>query len=118
MVGRAETGLDLRHEASRVAIIEFPSATAFAEIRLEAPVRLFATVGTAALVVGSLGAAVLAATETHLTPYQCPSRNVPVAAGDAAGQFVVALSGSIEEWDPQTARRLTPCASPQFTRSE
>ena len=71
-----------------------------AEIRLEAPMRLFATVGTSALVVGSLGAAVLAASEAHLTRYQFPTRSVPVAAGAAAGQFVVALAGSIEEWDP------------------
>jgi hypothetical protein len=74
-----------------------------AEIRLESPMRLFATVGAYALVVGTLGgAAVLGATETHLTPYQFPARTTPVAAGAAAGQFVVALAGSIEEWDPQS----------------
>ncbi|TMQ12345.1 MAG: hypothetical protein E6J90_31770 [Deltaproteobacteria bacterium] len=72
------------------------------EIRLESPMRLYATVGTAGLVVGSLGAAVLVAGESHLTPYQFPTRAVPLAAGAAAGQFVVALSGSIEEWDPQS----------------
>jgi len=73
-----------------------------AEIRLESPMRLYATVGGAALVVGALGAAVLVASETHLLPYQFPTRTVPVAAGAAGGQFVVALSGSIEEWDPQS----------------
>ena len=40
--------------------------------------------------------------DTHLTPYQFPARTVPMAAGAAAGQFVVALAGSIEEWDPQS----------------
>ncbi|HEX7838151.1 MAG TPA: hypothetical protein VF469_11840, partial [Kofleriaceae bacterium] len=73
-----------------------------AEIRLESPMRLYATVGAAALVVGALGAAVLVASESHLLPYQFPTRTVPLAAGAAAGQFVVALPGSIEEWDPQS----------------
>ena len=73
-----------------------------AEIRLESPMRLFATVGASALVVGSLGAAVLSAGESHVTPYQFPGRVVPVAAGAAAGMFVVALAGAIEEWDPQS----------------
>src|SRR5205823_3424024 len=31
-----------------------------------------------------------------------PSRTVPLAAGAAAGQFVVALPSAIEEWDPQS----------------
>ncbi len=73
-----------------------------AEIRLEAPMRLFATVGSHALAVGTLGAAVLTATETHLTPYQFPARAVPVTAGAAGSNFVVALAGAIEEWDPQS----------------
>jgi hypothetical protein len=73
-----------------------------AEILLEAPMRLFATVGAAALVVGAQSAAVLAASESHLMPYQFPARIMPVAGGAAAGQFVVALAGSIEEWDPQS----------------
>jgi hypothetical protein len=73
-----------------------------AEIRLDAPMRLFATVGAAALVVGALGAAVLAASESHLTAYQFPTRVAPLAAGAAGGQFVVALAASIEAWDPQS----------------
>jgi hypothetical protein len=87
---------------STVHLLDPYGPRTIAEIRLESPMRLFATVGAAALVVGSLGAAVLAATENHLTPYQFPARTVPVAAGAAAGQFVVALAGSIEEWDPQS----------------
>ena len=73
-----------------------------AEIRLETPMRLFATVGATALVVGALGAAALVASEAYLTAYPFPTRVVPLAAGAAAGQFVVALPASIEEWDPQS----------------
>ena len=87
---------------STVHLLDPHGPRSIAEIRLESPMRLFATVGASALVGGSLGAAVLAASESHLTPYQFPTRTVPVAAGAAAGQFVVALAGSIEEWDPQS----------------
>jgi hypothetical protein len=73
-----------------------------AEIRLEATMRLAATVGGWALAIGSLGTAVLASSDTYLTAYQFPARVVPVTAGAAAGQFLVALAGSIEEWDPQS----------------
>ncbi|MBA3465431.1 MAG: hypothetical protein H0T46_36200 [Deltaproteobacteria bacterium] len=71
-----------------------------AEIRLETAMKLVASVGAHGLAVGAHGAAVLTATDTHLTPYQFPSRTVPASAGGAAGNFVVALGGSIEEWDP------------------
>lgn len=71
------------------------------EIRLESPMRLYAAVGSYALAIGAAGAAVLAASDKHLTPYQFPARAVPVTAGAAGAQFVVAMPGSIEEWDPQ-----------------
>ncbi|HET7499792.1 MAG TPA: hypothetical protein VFK02_02285 [Kofleriaceae bacterium] len=87
---------------STVHLLDPYGPRTIAEIRLEAPMRLVATVGNAALVIGSLGAAVLAATENHLMPYPFPTRTVPLAAGAAAGQFVVALAGTIEEWDPQS----------------
>src|SRR4051812_27610797 len=90
-----------RHDAhTSVHLIDPYGPRTIAEIRLEAPMKLFATVGAHALAVGSLGAAVLAATDAHLTPYQFPARGVPPVAGAAAGNFVVALGGSIEEWDP------------------
>jgi hypothetical protein len=73
-----------------------------AEIRLEGQVRLYATVGVTALILGAHGAAVLVASETHLVAYQFPTRASPLAAGAAAAQFVVGLTGSIEEWDPQS----------------
>ena len=87
---------------STVHLLDPYGPRTIAEIRLEAPMKLAAAVGTHALAVGSLGAAVLTASDSHLTPYQFPARTVPVAAGAAANQFVVALAGSIEEWDPQT----------------
>jgi hypothetical protein len=71
-----------------------------AEIRLESPWRLYATVGAAALVIGTLGPAILVAGDAHLTLYPFPSRASPLAAGAAANQFVVALPSAIEEWDP------------------
>ena len=86
---------------STVHLIDPYGPRTVAEIRLEAPMKLFATVGAHALAVSAMGAAVLTASDTHLTPYQFPARAVPVTAGAAAGNFVVALSGSIEEWDPQ-----------------
>jgi hypothetical protein len=87
---------------STVHLLDPYGPRSIAEIRLESPMRLFASVGAAALVVGSHSSAVLAASEAHLMRYQFPSRNIPVAAGAAAGLFVVALTGSIEEWDPQS----------------
>ena len=87
---------------STVHLIDPYGPRTIAEIRLEAPMRLFSTVGAHALAVGAVGAAVLTASETHLTPYQFPARAVPITAGAAAGNFVVALAGSIEEWDPQS----------------
>lgn len=72
-----------------------------AEIQLEMPMRLAAAVGPHALVVGSAGVAVLSTGASHVTPYQFPVRKMPIVAGAAANQFVVALSSSIEEWDPQ-----------------
>jgi hypothetical protein len=72
-----------------------------AEIRLEAPMRLYAAVGAYALAIGAQAAAVLAATDRSLMPYQFPARTMPVTAGAAGTQFMVALPGAIEEWDPQ-----------------
>jgi hypothetical protein len=90
-----------RYEAySRVHLLDPYGPRTIAEIRLESPMRLVGTIGGHALAVGEQGAAVLSASETHVTPYQFPARAVPVAAGAAGSQFVVALSGAIEEWDP------------------
>ena len=86
---------------STVHLLDPYGPRTIAEIRLESPMKLFGSIGGHALAVGALGAAVLTATESHLTPYQFPARAVPVAAGAAGTQFVVALTGAIEEWDPQ-----------------
>lgn len=85
-----------------VHLIDPHGPRTIAEIRLEAPMKLVASVGSYALAVGLVGAAVLSATDTHLTPYQFPARAMPTTAGAAGPNFVVALSGSIEEWDPAT----------------
>lgn len=85
---------------STVHLIDPHGPRTIAEIRLETPMKLFSSVGPHALAVGLVGAAVLTASETHLTPYQFPARAIPVTAGAAAANFVVALAGSIEEWDP------------------
>lgn len=73
-----------------------------AETRLSGSMRFLAVVGDYALLVGSLGVVVLSTASSHLMPYQFPARHAPVAAGAAGSQFVVALSSSIEEWDPQS----------------
>ena len=126
-VPRAEVGLDgeaatevawvgtpprllvlARYEAhSTVHLVDVAGphgATTLAEMRLETPMRLYASVGPHVLVVGGHGAAVITAppNTTHLTPYQFLSRTMPLAAGAAGAQFVVALPGTIEEWDPAT----------------
>jgi hypothetical protein len=87
---------------STVHLLDPYGPRTIAEIRLEAPMKLMASVGAHALAVGALGAAILTAGESSLTPYQFPARTVPVTAGAAGTQFVVALAGAIEEWDPQT----------------
>jgi hypothetical protein len=86
---------------SSVHLVDPYGPRSLAEIRLESPMRLYATVGPHALAAGAQGAAVLTAGEAHLVPYQFPARGIPLAAGPAGGQFLVALPGGIEEWDPQ-----------------
>jgi hypothetical protein len=79
-----------------------------AEFGLDAPMRLAAAVGTHALALGEpggqggQGAIVLATTERGLTAHAFPARAIPTTAGAAGTQLVVALPGSVEEWDPQS----------------
>jgi hypothetical protein len=90
-----------RHEDhTQVHLLDPHGPESVAEIQLASAVALFATVGAHALVVGAQGAAVLTATDSHLTPYQFPARAKPIVAGAAANQFVVGIPGVIEEWDP------------------
>ena len=86
---------------STVHLLDPHGPRTVAEIRMESAIRLYATVGTHALVVGSVGAIVLATGEASVTPYQFPTRMSPRAAGASVGLFVVAVGGAIEEWDPQ-----------------
>ncbi|MBA2544762.1 MAG: hypothetical protein H0V17_34275, partial [Deltaproteobacteria bacterium] len=93
-----------------------------AEIRLETAMRLGASNGTHALLLGLRGAAVLGVAESGsasaqaMTPYQFLARTLPTVVGVAGTQFVVALPGTIEEWDPASRmpkRRLRlPRAAP------
>jgi hypothetical protein len=88
------------------------------ELQLDSPLRLCAAVGNHALVIGPHGAAVLAATDHGLTPHPFPARAIPTAAGAAGTQFVVALPGVVEEWDPQSRmpkRRLKLARPAQIT---
>jgi hypothetical protein len=92
-----------RYDAHSTAhLIDPYGPSTIAEIRLEATMRLVATVAGWALVIGSLGAAILTSGESHLAAYQFPARAVPVTAGPAASLFLVALASSVEEWDPQS----------------
>ncbi len=86
---------------SSIHLIDPHGPRTVAEIRMESAIRLYATVGNHALVVGPVGAAILATGETTVTPYQFPSRMPPRAAGASGSLFTVAVSGAIEEWDPQ-----------------
>src|SRR5882757_6762246 len=87
---------------STVHMLDPAGPHSIAEIRLELPMRLAISVGNSALVIGPLGAAVLATTDSHVLVYPFATRSVPLAAGAAANQFVVALGSAIEEWDPQS----------------
>lgn len=92
-----------RHDAHSTAhLVDVQESRSIAEIRLQTPMRLFTAVGAHALVIGAQSAAVLTAGESHVTPYQFPTRTRPNVAGAAAAQFVVALPGVIEEWDPHS----------------
>jgi hypothetical protein len=86
---------------STVHMIDLDGPRTRAEIQIEGTMRIGATVGAHALVIGANSTAVLTAGDAHLTPYQFPGRSVPIAAGAAARLFVVAVAGAIEEWDPQ-----------------
>jgi hypothetical protein len=71
-----------------------------AEIRLETAMRFGAATGPHALLLGTRAAAILTASDSHVAPYQFLARNLPTVVGAAGNLFVVALPGTIEEWDP------------------
>jgi len=93
--------LSRRATNSTVHLIDLDGPRARAEIQIEGAMRLAATVGSHALVTGAGSTAVLTAGDANLTPYQFPGRSLPGAVGVAGRQFVVAIAGAIEEWDPQ-----------------
>ncbi len=73
-----------------------------AEIRLDGPMRLGGCNGSHALLLGIRGAAIVFSGQADgaITPYQFLARVIPQVVGIAGTQFVVALPGTIEEWDP------------------
>lgn len=85
---------------TEVRLIDPIEGRRVAEIRLDSAMRLGAINGSHALLLGSRGAAIVAAAETTLMPYQFLARTLPHVVGVAGSQFVVALPGTIEEWDP------------------
>ncbi|HTL31595.1 MAG TPA: hypothetical protein VL326_00645, partial [Kofleriaceae bacterium] len=90
-----------RHSGhSTVHLVDPFGPRTIAEVRLEAPMKLYSSVGTHALMIGSLGATILSASDRGVTLHQFPARARPVTAGAAGTMFVVALAGAIEEWDP------------------
>src|ERR1043165_456359 len=93
--------LSRRGTHSTVHLIDIEGPRARAEIQIEGMMRIASTVGPHALVIGASSTAVLTAGDAPAAPYHPPSRAVPAAVGAAARQFVVAVGGAIEEWDPQ-----------------
>jgi len=92
-----------RFAAHSVAhLVEPFGPRSLAEIRIESPMRLYASVGNAALALGPTGTAMIVASDQGLALHPLPSRSVPACAGASGTQFVVAQSDLIEEWDPQS----------------
>ncbi|HEX8108462.1 MAG TPA: hypothetical protein VF516_12100, partial [Kofleriaceae bacterium] len=91
--------LSRRGTHSTVHLIDVDGPRLRVEIQIEGTMRIGATVGAQALVIGTSSMAVLTAGEAHLTPYQFPGRSLPSAAGIAGQQLIVAIAGAIEEWD-------------------
>ncbi|MBC7974002.1 MAG: hypothetical protein H7138_03385, partial [Myxococcales bacterium] len=89
---------------STVHLIDLDGPRVRAEIQIERAMRIGATLGAYALLIGAGragNAAVLTAGDAQLSAYVFPSRESPTAVGAAGLQFVVAIPGAIEEWDPQ-----------------
>jgi hypothetical protein len=80
---------------STVHMLDPAGPRSIAEIRLELPMRLAVAVGHAALVIGQLGAAVLATSDSHVLVYPFSTRSVPLAAGAA---------GAASSWSRSRAR--------------
>lgn len=71
------------------------------ETRVEATSRLAATVDDYALLLGAQGATLLQALGMKLALSRFLTLTVPSVAGTAGRRFVVAIGGTIEEWDPK-----------------
>jgi hypothetical protein len=87
---------------TQIHLVDPYGPRAIADLRLEALAHVRAAAGGHALLVSPQGAGLISVGESHLSTHQLPSRTVPVAAGAAAGQFIVAVAGTLEEWEPQS----------------
>jgi hypothetical protein len=93
---------------STLYLIDLEGPRVRAEIQIERAMRIGTTVGTHALLLGADNAGssvVLTAGDAQLIAYPFASQAQPSAVGAAGHQFVVAIPGAIEEWDP---RRRAP----------
>lgn len=75
---------------------------ALAEALFATPMQLMATAGVFALVTGAQGTFVLSTAQGWFTAHRLPTRAQPTAACAIGDHFLLALPGSIEEWDPAT----------------
>lgn len=71
------------------------------ETRVEATARLAATAEDYALLLGAQGATLVQALGMKLGLSRFLTLTVPSVAGTAGRRFVVAIGGTIEEWDPK-----------------
>lgn len=98
------------YQAAQLIDPELPEAEpGDGEGRVESTMRLAAMTDTHALFVGASGVMLLHATGTKLTPSRFLTLKLPTVAGSAGRRFVVAIDGTIEEWDPKlrsATRRL------------
>ncbi|HET9624499.1 MAG TPA: hypothetical protein VFP84_24170 [Kofleriaceae bacterium] len=96
----------VRHEAARCQIllidVTLDGPRLLADALFKVPMRLMASAGVFVLVTGSQGSYVLSTAQGGFTAYPLSLIGTPTAACAIGGRFLIALSGSIEEWDPAT----------------
>jgi hypothetical protein len=105
-VGSQPQLIVLRHEGAgcvvRLLEISPQGPRALAEALFATPMQLVATAGVFALVTGAQGTFVLSTAQGWFTAHRLPTRAQPTAACAIGDHFLLALPGSIEEWDPAT----------------
>lgn len=99
-VGARMLALEPSGTVSVLSLIDPAAATTIASLQLDGELRLEAAVGSHALLVGHGRAVMVAVNEMRLLSYPMPLRGSPSCGGAAGRNFVLALAGSIDEWDP------------------